>query len=308
MIVGVVGGTGFIGRWIAAVALQRGDAVHLTSRRGAGGLLAHPRLHVATLDASDDAGVASWLHGVQPDVLVNAIGYGVDPTERDEDMAVHVNTDWPTRLVTLLAARAPRARLVHLGSAQEYGDVTGDLAEDGPVHPTTSYGRTKLAGTQALHAEAARTGVAVTTARLFTVVGPGEHRARLLPSLLRAAREEGPLPLSAGTARRDFAFAGDVAEAVLDLGAIPAAAGQVVNVATGTLHEVREFVRLAAHQLGIAPARLGFGALPTRPDEMRHDPVRVRRLEGLRGSALPGDLDAAIARALAARVPLALAT
>lgn len=53
------------------------------------------------------------------------------------------------RLVDALVAHAPRARLVLLGSAAEYGVVGHGtpLAEDGPANPVAAYGITKLAST-----------------------------------------------------------------------------------------------------------------------------------------------------------------
>jgi nucleoside-diphosphate-sugar epimerase len=57
----------------------------------------------------------------------------------------------------------------------------------------------------------------------------------------------------------------------------------VVNLATGRLLSVRHFVESAAKELGIPQDRLGFGALPTREDEMFHEPVMNRRLIDLTG-------------------------
>jgi nucleoside-diphosphate-sugar epimerase len=130
---------------------------------------------------------------------------------------------------------------------------------------------------------AARTGVHATVARLFTVYGPGEHRGRLLPSLLEAATGDGPVPLTAGTQQRDFTWVGDVVEGLLRLGALGGEPPGLVNLATGRLVTVREFVERAAAVLRIAPERLRFGALPTRPEEMAHDDVSVARLERLTG-------------------------
>lgn len=55
----------------------------------------------------------------------------------------------------------------------------------------------------------------------------------------------------------------------------------MVNLATGRLTEVREFVVRAARVLGVAPDRLDFGALPTRAEEMQHDPVSIAKLQQL---------------------------
>jgi nucleoside-diphosphate-sugar epimerase len=122
------------------------------------------------------------------------------------------------------------------------------------------------------------------SARLFTVYGPGEHAGRLLPALLAARAASGPIELSAGLQRRDFTYVDDVAEGLLRLGLLPEPLAEgALNLATGRLASVRDFALAAAGVLGIDERRLQFGALPTRPEEMAHDPVSVRRLGDLVG-------------------------
>jgi UDP-glucuronate decarboxylase len=119
---------------------------------------------------------------------------------------------------------------------------------------------------------------------LFTVYGPGEHAGRLLPSLREAARSAGVVPLTAGAQRRDFTYVEDVADGLLRLGLVDHAfAPRALNLATGELHGVREFVEIAARELGIDRSRLQFGALPTRTEEMAHDPVSIESLSALVG-------------------------
>ena len=69
----------------------------------------------------------------------------------------------------------------------------------------------------------------------------------------------------------------DAAEALLRLGLGGETRGEI-NVATGVLTPVRDFVTTAARELGISVENLRFGSLPTRPEEMYHRPVSVERL------------------------------
>ncbi len=89
---------------------------------------------------------------------------------------------------------------------------------------------------------------------------------------------DGPFALTSGTQQRDFTYVTDVAEGLLRLGAAPGQDGEVVNLATGRLITVRRFAETAARLLGIGRDRLHFGALDTRPGEMAHRPVTIRRL------------------------------
>jgi nucleoside-diphosphate-sugar epimerase len=109
----------------------------------------------------------------------------------------------------------------------------------------------------------------------------------LLPSLIEAARTGQTIRLTDGRQRRDFTYVADVAEGLLRLGMSSAEPGEIVNLATGRLIAVRQFVEQAAHILNISEERLLFGALPTRPEEMNHSPVAIDRLRRLTGWTPP---------------------
>ena len=288
----VFGASGFIGRWVSRSLVAYGANVVLVvrSESSAVGLSlgdkAQNTLMLADLLREDAA--RELIARARPAVVFNLAGYGVDRDERDEHAAYVINTQLPERIVEALAEQRDFTwrgqQLVHVGSALEYGEIAGDLSESCVPNPTTVYGQSKLAGTLAVSRACKKLGVRGITARLFTVYGAGEHPQRLLPTLIGAVRDENPIPLSAGDQRRDFTYVDDVAEGLLRLGlAESAAPGEIVNLATGSLTPVRSFVEIAAQTLGITASRLDFGALPTRAEEMQHDPVSVKKLSAMIG-------------------------
>jgi nucleoside-diphosphate-sugar epimerase len=303
----VLGAAGFIGRWVARALTDAGAELTLAVRAGEDGDAVFrawgARGRVSTVDLADASTVAALVARARPAAVFNLAGYGVRPTERDADLAQRLNADLPALLARAAAdAAAPGwrgQRVIHVGSALEYGTATGDLSEGTVPLPTTLYGRTKLEGTRRLAVESAALGVRAVTARLFTVYGAGEHEGRLLPTLIAAARTTGPIPLTAGTQQRDFTSVEDVADGLLRLGALEAGALGAVNLATGRLTTVRAFVETAARVLGIAPGRLRFGELPTRPEEMAHDPVSLAKLRDLLGWAPATAIADGVARAAA---------
>lgn len=284
----MLGAAGFIGQWVTRALIARGAAVHAVVRRERyeESVQALPGAeHVSMVELRDAWAVARLLHREKPAAVFNLAGYGVDPRERDAQWAKELNTQLPTMLAELMSSHGDGAwtaqQVVHAGSALEYGTAPGDLREGTTCMPTTVYGITKLDGTEQMHALAAEAGVRAVTGRLFTVYGAGEHEGRLLPSLIAASRTDAPIPLTEGLQPRDFTYVEDVVEGLLRLGLLPDAALGPVNIATSRLTTVREFVETAATVLGISQERLRFGAIPTRAEEMHHDPVNVDRLRAL---------------------------
>lgn len=301
--IAVLGATGFIGRWIARTAATLGARVVLLARdvHGAESLARSlPRATAAMIDAGDEHALHDVLDATRPAVVFNAIGYGVDRSERDDATAWSINARFPGLLADAVArtrdADWSGTTLVHLGSALEYGRASGNLAEDTEPLPDTLYGRTKLEGTRMLAERGRSLDLASVTARLFTVFGAGEHEGRLLPALIAAARQDTPLDLTAGSQVRDFTYAGDVAEGALRLGLARCPPGDIVNLATGRLTSVRTFAETAADVLGIASDLLRFGALPSRAEEMVHEPVSIARLRERTGWAPATDIATGIRR------------
>jgi nucleoside-diphosphate-sugar epimerase len=255
------------------------------------------------VDLARDDGVEPVFQAFRPAIIFNLAGYGVDQAERDEALSKRLNTDLPREICEAAAIWKDPSwvgqHIVHVGSALEYGVVGGDLHEDGPTQPTTLYGRSKLCGTRQVMESCGKLGMRGLTARLFTVYGPGEHDTRLLPSLIRAAKSGQRLDLTEGAQLRDFTYVEDVAEGLLRLGVSRAEQGLVVNLATGCLSSVRNFVEIAAHELGIPSTQLGFGRLPTRAEEMRHSPVSVSRLREMISFVPSASIEAGVRRTLA---------
>jgi UDP-glucose 4-epimerase len=283
----ITGASGFVGRWVARLLHAGGAELCLAARsRETVEILSESYQFSGKIFATSlaEPGAFARLHrDARPDVTFHLAGYGVDPTERDPTLSERLNHALLEDIAGVVAAAPaagwPGLPLVHAGSAAEYGAVAGPVTEASPENPLNLYGRTKLAGTRALQGG----GLRATTARLFTIYGPGEHAHRLLPSILATAESGGTLGLTAGQQQRDFTYVAEAAEGLLRLGASSAPVPPVINIATGALTSVRRFAETAGEVLGMRPAQLNFGALPTRPDEAPHGPVSTALLEATLG-------------------------
>ncbi|MES4891091.1 NAD(P)-dependent oxidoreductase [Streptomyces sp. NPDC096012] len=239
----VLGGTGYLGRHVAERLRALPGAQILAAGRDAA---AGYRIDLAT-DRPER--LAKTLAAAAPDAVVNCAGAtGGDPVTLAE-----VNARGPAVLCAALREAAPAARLVHLGSAAEYGPGTPEepVTESAPACPVTPYGATKLAGTLAV-ASAALDAVVL---RVGNPVGPGAPLAGLpgrMAALLRSAGADPAAELRLGdlSAHRDFVDVRDVAGAVELAATAPGPLPPVLNIGSGTAVPVRELVHRLARRSG----------------------------------------------------------
>jgi NDP-hexose 4-ketoreductase len=289
----VVGGRGWLGRAIVQEALAAGMAARTVSRApGPGTVLADP---------ADPGSLARALAAC--DVVVNAGGCRADTPEALRA----ANVDLPDRLAGLSVDRG--FRLVHLGSAAEYGPgVAGPerVGEDSPCFPTSRYGTTKLLGCEAVLGWRAR-GAAAVVARVFNVADAelpdGSPLQDIVDQLRPVAGPDGngcgTVAIGDPTTVRDISTRAWVAEAVVALAAAPITAGGpgVVNVCSGRPTAFGELAGSVARRLGATVAVVDRGW--PRAGHIVGDPTRLHALAPHLRADTPRHLVEALADAAA---------
>ncbi|MHA5052589.1 NAD-dependent epimerase/dehydratase family protein [Streptomyces sp. SD15] len=193
--------------------------------------------------------LAQALASAAPDAVINCAG----STGGDAVTLAEVNSRGPAVLCAALREAAPAARLVHLGSAAEYGPGTPDtsVTESAATRPVTPYGATKLAGTITVTAS----GLDAVVLRVGNPVGPGAPSAGLpgrIAGLLREAGRDPDAVIGLGdlSAYRDFVDVRDVARAAVCAATAPGPLPRVLNIGGGKAVLVRDLVRALAHIAG----------------------------------------------------------
>ena len=101
-------------------------------------------------DFSDTESLRKILRNVKPDIIVNAVAYtAVDKAEEEEGRALVINAEAPG----ILAEETKKlgAILVHYSTDYVFdGTKKGPYTETDETNPVNAYGRTKLAGEQAI--------------------------------------------------------------------------------------------------------------------------------------------------------------
>jgi len=141
----------------------------------------------AGCDLSQPDMLREVVRGVQPDVIVNAGAYtAVDKAESESKLAFAINGVAPGVLAE--EARRLGSLLVHYSTDYVFsGAGAVPYAEDDPVGPLSVYGKSKLAGEQAI----AATGVHSIVLRTCWVAGA--HGSNFAKTMLKLGRERDTL-------------------------------------------------------------------------------------------------------------------
>jgi nucleoside-diphosphate-sugar epimerase len=241
----VVGAASFLGAHLVRALVSRRITTRAAVRRHGtphrlSDLIQDADVH--DLDVRDRASVLHVFGEARPSHVINLARYGVDGSAADRVRMMETNVGGTGWLLEAAIAAGCR-RFVHIGSPLEYGPSDRPLDEAEPPAPRTLFGATKACSTL-LCLAAARSGMLATCVlRPFMVYGPRDKPGRLVPTAIRAALGDRPLPLARGKSRRDWVFVDDVVAAcLLALGG--GADGEVVNVGTGRESSNEDVVRL----------------------------------------------------------------
>ena len=207
------------------------------------------------LDITDRAAIAAAVADVRPTVIVNCAAYtAVDAAESDEDRAYAVNATGPA----LLAAEATRcgAKLLHISTDYVFaGNATEPYRVDAPTAPASAYGRTKLAGEQAVRELAADLGYVIRTAWVY-----GASGSNFVKTMVRLEGSNDTLNV-VDDQRGSPTWSKDLARGLVELGRSDAPAGiyHCTNTGDTTWYG---FTQAIFAEIGADPARV----LPTTSD------------------------------------------
>jgi dTDP-4-dehydrorhamnose reductase len=141
----------------------------------------------ADLDLCHGAAVQAMLANRRPSLVINAAAYtAVDRAESDAELAFAINADGPRQLA-LAAKRLLDCRLIHISTDYVFDGTASDpYRPDHPQNPISVYGRSKLAGEQAVLEILGEKAVVLRTAWIYAPQG-----RNFLLTMLRLMRERG---------------------------------------------------------------------------------------------------------------------
>ena len=233
----ILGGGGFMGRWLTVHLSARGDAVSAPAR--------------AETDVADASSLQRAVETARPDVVVNLAGIS-SVTHGDVEALYETNMLGHLRLLRAVAAAAPHARVFLASTANLYGDGVGEapFRESDTPAPRNHYALSKL-GAEQLHP--LFPNLVTCAVRPFNCIGRGQQPTFFVAKLARAFRRREPeIKLGNTDVKRDFVDIRDVCAmwaALIDAPSPP----PVVNFGNGEAVALADVIALMERVSGHHP-------------------------------------------------------
>lgn len=260
---------------------MRGSVVLITGANGflgrhliAGLVREHATVHALSRSVASEPGGARWWQGdltdlpfvrklvdaVRPDVIFQLASASQGGQDARWVMPAF-ESDLLTTVHTLLAAKeCGGPRVIITGSLDE--PFSGSLSQAPPSPYAAAKSAARLYG-RMFHEVY---GIPVTVLRPFMTYGPGQKVHKLIPyTILSLLKGESP-QLSSGTRLVDWVYVEDVIAGFVAAARQPEAAGQEIDLGSGTLIPVREVVEEIRRLIPDA-TRANFGSLSDRLQE-----------------------------------------
>ncbi len=285
----ITGCNGFVGRALTRRLMAGGYDVFGADRADSQGGFQGREYY--TGDLRDAAFVAHVIDEAQPSCIIHLAAQSSVRESFDNPVeTLDGNTRPALNLLSHLRKTGSRARVLLVGSADEYGTVDpGDLPleESRTPNPESPYALAKSVQNQYGRMFARLYEIDTIMTRSFNHTGPGQRDIFVLSSFARQVTEIGrgirPETIDVGNldVKRDFLDVRDVCDAYVVL-LKKGRTGETYNVCSGKSYRIgdllREMCRLADVQVTI---RVDAGRLrPVDMPELRGDPARLREHTG----------------------------
>ena len=254
----ISGSRGFIGNYLTHALKDSGCELRcITNNKVSDDSLTY-------IDFADDNHIREIieLHGV-PSVFIH-LGWG-SVYKPQSDIHLTTNVSNGKNLIKELY-NCGLEKFIFLGSSSEYGDLENSLSENmRPRGKLTNYVKGKLTVASYGFEIAKQQNKIFIHIRLFYTFGEGQHQKSLINQLYKSHLGKSTIYLSPCEHYRDYIYISDVVWGIILLCNINESA--TVNLGSGKVTQLKDFVSLFWKFLGGRPERLNFGAHRKPADE-----------------------------------------
>lgn len=250
----ITGASGFVGSNLTRRLLQEGYDLHLFLRRGSNlwrieSIL--KQVQIYEVDFADKEALAGRVSKIRPDWIFHLAAYGAYSWQTDFGQMIQTNIIGTINLVEACLKTGFEV-FINTGSSSEYGFKDHLVSETECLAPNSHYAVTKASATLFCSYTAQNQKVRIPTLRLYSVYGPYEEPARLIPTLIIEGFKGRLPPLVRPEISRDFVYVKDLEDAYLLAATRPRREfGSIYNVGTGIQISLRDVVEVVRQEMKI---------------------------------------------------------
>lgn len=252
----VLGASGFVGANLFRMLMAaRADVYGTKTQQYAWRLEGLPEQNIIVTDLLVDTNIKTLVDTVRPRTVFDCVAYGAYSFETDFDLIYRTNINYTVKLLEELR-KSGAIRYIHAGSSSEYGDNASGPAEDASLTPNSHYATSKMAVAGMLHYYGKKLRFPCANLRLYSVYGPYEDAARLIPALIAKGLAGEYPPFVNPEISRDFIYVDDACEAFIDaaLNLREENWGESFNIGSGVRTKISDMAAVARDIFGIAEA------------------------------------------------------
>jgi oxidoreductase len=250
----VTGASGFLGGRLVQMLAECGEPVRVLARATSDlRHLSQFKIQIVRGDLGDATALAEAVRGAR--VVYHCAACSTDWAAPATYLAA--NVAGTQNVVDAAASAGTVERFLHVSTTDVYGYPQVPCDESAPMRDAgLPYNRTKIQGEEVVWRAHREHGLPVTVVRPATIYGPrGKDFVVEIASLLRQGMM---MAIDGGRARGGFSYVDNVAAAMMDAAASPAAVGCAYNICDETGVTWREYTDALADALGYRRAWLAL--------------------------------------------------
>ena len=236
----IVGGTGFIGYYLAKKSLKKGWRVTSISLKPPKKIRYLPKVKYIICDITKKKLLKRNIRK-SFDYVVNLGGY-VDHSNKKKILKSHY--EGCKNLAEIFLNKTPLS-FVQMGSSLEYGNSKSPQKENIKCNLKSIkslYGKAKLLSSIYMINLFKKKKFPSTVLRLYLAYGPRQDVNRFLPITIKGCIKNKKFPCSEGIQLRDFVHVDDVVDAILKSLTSKNARGQIINIGSGKPRRIRSVI------------------------------------------------------------------
>lgn len=241
----IFGISGFVGEYLAKEFQDHGYEVYGSDKVSPGKKLASVTCYQA--DLLDQEQVCNVIRKAAPDIIVNlAAVSSVGHSWNIPQITMDVNVNGTLNILETVRKHCKDAKILLIGSSEEYASSFEPLKEDSPLDGSSPYGISKIAQENFSRLYRERYGLRIYEVRAFNHTGVGQAENFVLPNFCKQVAQveksgkDGIIWVGNLSAYRDFGNVKDIVRAYRMI--VEQEKPELYHVGTGVCHSIKELL------------------------------------------------------------------